>query len=324
MKTKNIIMLLIFILILLIPEVVEATGNSNFFSEDITWSTKYVQGGDVMPYALLSPSTANENESIPLIIYLHGDGEKGKSSNTLLNNVNGLPQVLQNSNLNGFNAYVLLPHLTGDWLHSSGWDNSSTRNDIKALLDKIIEEYNIDTDNIVISGGSRGGYGSIYIARELPQYFSKLVVISGYNNSYYTSITIPTRGYYGNSDDPNSINYMNGAFANKFGSDNVFKLTATHSTIIEATFTEDKDNNDCPDVVEWMFDGYESKTKSIEFFDEDITFEREYVSDGETMPYALYTPSTASGSTKLPLILWLHGLGEFNSSESTLLNSRFA
>lgn len=42
----------------------------------------------------------------------------------------------------------------------------------------------------------------------------------------------------------------------------------------------------------------------------DITFASEIINDGETMPYVLYTPSTAEMiDDSIPLIVWLHGGG---------------
>jgi predicted peptidase len=62
-----------------------------------------------MPYVLYTPSTATQSESIPLIVWLHGSGEVSAGPELFLNS--GLLKVLNDWSLEGFNAYVLCPHL---------------------------------------------------------------------------------------------------------------------------------------------------------------------------------------------------------------------
>ena len=54
-------------------------------------------------------------------------------------------------------------------------------------------------------------------------------------------------------------------------------------------------------------------------FSADITFAEDYVPGDEVMPYVLYTPSSLDPVEKIPLIVFLHGLGEFGISESGFL-----
>lgn len=231
------------------------TKSDNIFSKEITFNVNYYEEEDVMPYCLISPSGADKYESLPLIVYLHGGLEINSSKNTLLDNTNGLPKIFQNWPIEGFNAYILMPHLKGKWSSYDSWCNEKSLNNFKALLDKVIEEYNIDTDNIVISGGSLGGKGSMYAAANMSEYFSKLVVISGYSISDYKKITIPTRGYVGASAD-DAIDFMNGSFSNFFGKENVYILKGiNHGTVLHGTFKLDEDGNNRSDVIEWLFEG---------------------------------------------------------------------
>lgn len=50
-------------------------------------------------------------------------------------------------------------------------------------------------------------------------------------------------------------------------------------------------------------------------FSKDIAFNYSWVSDGEHMPYSLYTPSCADEYDEIPLIVWLHGTGQIGVSE---------
>lgn len=53
--------------------------------------------------------------------------------------------------------------------------------------------------------------------------------------------------------------------------------------------------------------------------DKDITFKYEFFTDKTELPFGLYTPSSSEQITSgIPLIVWLHGSGEVNATESLL------
>lgn len=64
--------------------------------------------------------------------------------------------------------------------------------------------------------------------------------------------------------------------------------------------------------------------EAASFYDKDITWEWEYHSEGEysksgsMMAYGMCTPSTASSSSELPMIVWLCGSGETAISDGAL------
>ena len=206
-----------------------------------------------MPYVLYTPSTAEESDSIPLIVWLHGGGEVGVGATSLLNS--GLLKTLNEWSLEGFNAYVLCPHLSWKWI--GNWSSQSAVNNVRDLLDMIIENYNIDTDHIIITGHSLGGDGAAYMAWKLPEYFSKLVVLSGFQSyANRDEITIPTIGYVGTvrcGESSGSVYYMTNTFAAIFGEENTFSIESSHASVPHDAFNEDKDGNNRSDVIEWMF-----------------------------------------------------------------------
>ena len=55
----------------------------------------------------------------------------------------------------------------------------NARKDIMEALDDVIENYSIDTDNIVLGGGSMGAYGTCYTYYEYPDMFKALALFSG-------------------------------------------------------------------------------------------------------------------------------------------------
>lgn len=157
--------------------------------------------------------------------------------------------------MEGFNSYILCPHLKGNW-NFGNWCKPSAKDSLQSLIDKFILEHNVDTDNIFIIGHSLGGQGAMYMAHELQSYFSKCVVLSGYSSETDNSeITIPTIGYVGQvhlGEDACSIYYMENSFSSEFGRQNLFSIEASHGEVPKVAFSIDENNNNRSDLVEWI------------------------------------------------------------------------
>lgn len=222
-----------------------STTNISFFDDSISFNWEYVQNDSTMPYGLFTPSNANKLDSVPLIVWLHGYGEVGKGEKELINS--GLPAVLKKWQLEGFSAYVLCPHA------KRKWNNTTSESQVKELLDKIISEYNIDTQNIILVGHSVGGQGALYLGYSLSQYFSKIVVLSGYTTDNWSKITKPIIFYCGrDGEDESCIKHMKNSFIPTYGSDNCFWLNANHGAVPKKAFTEDNGTH-CGIARKWSF-----------------------------------------------------------------------
>ena len=226
--------------------------------EHIKFDSKYIRDDGVMPYALYTPSTIDESQKTPLIVWLHGSGEVGVGEETFFNS--GLLKTMNKWRRQGFNAYVICPHLTGSY-NTGRWNKESTKENLQKLLDQVIDEYNIDPERIIVVGHSLGGQGALYMAHELPEYFSRCVVLSGYNPGIDISeIKIPTIGFVGTKnagEDEGSISYMKKYFMEVFGDENTFFFETSHSGIPNAVFSFDTDDDDKSDLVEWMLGEFE-------------------------------------------------------------------
>lgn len=226
--------------------------------EQIKFESQYISNDGVMPYALYTPSTINVSEKTPLIVWLHGSGEVGSGQETFFNS--GLLKTMNKWRRQGFNAYVICPHLTGSY-NTGRWNKESTKDNLQELLDKFIKDHNIDLDRIIVVGHSLGGQGALYMAHELPEYFSRCVVLSGYNPGIDISeIEIPTIGFVGTEnagEDAGSVSYMKKYFMEVFGDENTFFFETSHSGIPNAVFSFDTDDDDKSDLVEWMLGEFE-------------------------------------------------------------------
>jgi predicted peptidase len=106
----------------------------------------------------------------PLVLFLHGSGERGDSPAVLV--AHGLPRLLT-STLD-FPAIVLSPQAPGDTV----WWGAQL-DEVSALLDRVQANYAVDGRRIYLTGLSMGGYGAWAMALQQPQRFAALVPVAG-------------------------------------------------------------------------------------------------------------------------------------------------
>lgn len=227
----------------------ESPSEPTVFSPDITFTWEFIRSEDHMPYALFTPSCAEEEGTSALIVWLHGRGERNATEDWFMQM--GLPQVMQEWPLEGFNAYVLCPQLAGQW-NPGYWNNDTAAGYLRDLVEYFLAEYDIDPQRVILAGFSAGGLGAMYTALSYPELFSRLVVMSSLplSNGDITQITIPTVGFSECAVSYNS--FMKAEFLSVFGEDSVRYYDVPHISVPAAAFTDDSDENQRSDLVEWM------------------------------------------------------------------------
>jgi predicted peptidase len=120
-----------------------------------------------MKYLLYLPKDYEQKQSLPLLLFLHGSGEKG--DNLELVKKNGPPKLIEAGK--EFPFIVVSPQCPKD----KSWDTY----ELTALLDDIVEKYKVDQDRIYLTGLSMGGFGTWSLAIYTPNRFAALVPICG-------------------------------------------------------------------------------------------------------------------------------------------------
>ena len=153
-------------------------------------------GGDrrahVFPYRLLlpvglDPAGDSAGRSWPLILFLHGAGERG-SDNAL--QLKYLPeQMALPENRERYRAFVLAPQCPPDRTWSAvdmrTMAPSRTRKPprealvVLLLLDQIMKEHPVDPRRVYLTGLSMGGYGAWHLAARHPERWAAVVPICG-------------------------------------------------------------------------------------------------------------------------------------------------
>jgi len=145
-------------------------GHPDFGSDPIIQQEIY--DPSTLNYLLFTPrdSSAVENGKFPLIISLHGIGERGEDLWRVKGD--GLPKILDGNN--SFPFIVVSPQCpsTTEWYYN--------RTDIKLnkLLDSIIARYPVDTNRIYLTGFSMGGIGTLDLSIRYPNRFAALMPIA--------------------------------------------------------------------------------------------------------------------------------------------------
>ena len=143
-----------------------------------------------MNYALFCPQ--EPIDGLPLIVYLHGAGERGKNISHLARH--GIPKLLHE----GFslNAVVLCPQCPADCV----WDNIPHQ--LKTLIDNVAESYRVDKDKISITGSSMGGFGTWMLGMAYPNDFAAIAPVAGGGMEWRASNlrATPVRAYHGEKD----------------------------------------------------------------------------------------------------------------------------
>jgi len=148
-------------------------------------------------YIVTTPTGYTKEEKLPLIVFLHGAGERGDDINKL--KIYCVPKLFCNDqDYNGERVITLSPQCPS---YNYTWYDFKL--DVIDLINSVAEEYNVDKDRISLCGISMGGFGTWEIAMQVPNMFSAIAPICSGGMSWRTwSLTkLPIRVYHGRRDD---------------------------------------------------------------------------------------------------------------------------
>lgn len=144
-------------------------------------------------YLLYLPKDYNEDKAWPLMVFLHGAGERGNNLEQL--KLHGPPKLIAEGQ--DFEFIIVSPQCPADkwWV---GMDSH-----IIALIDETMEKYRVDKDRVYLTGLSMGGYGTWNIAGNYPERFAAIVPICGGSRSLLASKLkgMPIWAFHGEKDN---------------------------------------------------------------------------------------------------------------------------
>jgi predicted peptidase len=170
----------------------------------ITWASRAVAAEPVpqkacelnrtatvtMKYLLYLPKDYEQKPSWPLMLFLHGSGERGDDLNLVKKH--GPPKLIGAGQQ--FPFIIVSPQCPqGRW-----WEPV----ELATLLDEIAEKYKVDQDRIYVTGLSMGGFGTWSLAAYQPRRFAALVPICGGGEVYWSETLgrVPVWAFHGAKD----------------------------------------------------------------------------------------------------------------------------
>jgi predicted peptidase len=166
-------------------------------TQDLSLYTKhlFIQKNDTMPYRVLLPLNFDAHKRYPLILFLHGSGERGNDNEKQL--IHGGDLFLKDSIRENYPALVVFPQCAakGSWANTSSHYDSVAKKRIKefrpdgkptkdmalllGLLKKLDHTYPLDKKKMYVGGLSMGGMGTFELVFRKPKTFATAFAICG-------------------------------------------------------------------------------------------------------------------------------------------------
>jgi predicted peptidase len=122
-----------------------------------------------MKYLLYLPKDYDAKPSSPLLLFLHGMGERGDDLEALKQY--GPPQMIESGqDLPFIVVSPVCPEI-------KTWEAATL--ELTALLDEMVEKFKVDRDRIYVTGLSMGGFGTWALATFTPDRFAAIAPICG-------------------------------------------------------------------------------------------------------------------------------------------------
>lgn len=150
--------------------------------------TREIEAG--YSYLLYQPKE-HKNEKLPLIIFLHGAGERGEDLSQL--KAHSIPNMFAQEV--AYPCVVVSPQCPAD----SFWTAQIMQ--LKLFIEEIVRTYDIDENRICLTGVSMGGYGTWHMAMAYPQMFASIVPVCGGGMPWNAEVlTMPVWAFHGEAD----------------------------------------------------------------------------------------------------------------------------
>ena len=147
------------------------------------------ESGNVLPYNIFYPKNykSAKSEKYPLLIFLHGAGERGEDNIKQLIHI--APKLIQKETRTKYPAVLLFPQCPEndywapvkrlEWTFDSGAEATQPMKMLMGLVDKILQDPKIDKKRIYIAGLSMGGFGTFDYLSRRPELFAAAIPICG-------------------------------------------------------------------------------------------------------------------------------------------------
>ncbi len=246
--------------------------SSPLFSKDKSLFEKklFIKNNDTLPYRILLPLNYDPSKKYPLILFLHGSGERGNDNEAQL--IHGASLFLRDSIRKNYPAIVVFPQCPTN----SYWSNVNIVNDsikqtrifnfaasgkpttamhlLLKLVSTLQKKYPLQKSQFYIAGLSMGGMGTFEIVRRKQNIFAAAMPICGGANTAIAAKLTKTNWwlFHGEKDNVVNVQYskdMASAIKNAGGSVKLTVYPEANHNSWDSAFAED-------DFMSWMFSNH--------------------------------------------------------------------
>ena len=164
----------------------------------------FINKTDTLPYRILFPVNFDPAKKYPLILVLHGAGERGNDNEAQLKY--GPKLFLNDTIRTKYPAIVVFPQCPREpdywsnvkfntdsnrkdvFLFQAGGEPTHAMHSLLGLLDQLLEKPFVDKHRIYVGGLSMGGMGTFEILRRKPDVFAAAFAICGGDNTQNAKI----------------------------------------------------------------------------------------------------------------------------------------
>lgn len=213
-----------------------ADTQSAHFTGEITQTITY-------DYLITFPEgyDAKGGEPVPLVLFLHGSGERGRDVQRV--KAWGPPRMIE-AQERAFPAIVVSPQCPP----FERWNAKA----LSALIDDLVAKHAIDTKRIYVTGLSMGGFGTWGVAAEAPEKIAAIVPIcgGGHRDQMVRLKDMPTWVFHGAKDGAVPLSHSTTLVneLNKLGAPVLFTVypEAGHAEAWQQAYAEDA-------LWDWLF-----------------------------------------------------------------------
>lgn len=185
-----------------------------FAQDDDAWKRllskeTYKNDKGVLPYRLYVPDSIIPDQKPAFVLFLHGAGERGDDNELQLSH--GVKEFMADDIRSEYYFILIAPQCpeSARWVEVD-WSMPSHRmpaislplSQTFSLMDSLISAYNVDTNQVYVTGLSMGGFGTWDALCRRPTFFAAAMPVCGGGDETLagTIAHIPVRAFHGNLD----------------------------------------------------------------------------------------------------------------------------
>lgn len=171
----------------LISQASALSGVSDRMIESLIAESHAIEGVGKLPYRIYTPRPIEDETVYPLIVFMHGAGERGSDNTTQLKH--GVGSIIRFIERFNQPAFVIAPQVADghQWVDTPWSDDahvlpkspSASMSLLLGLIDSVNQTLPIDRRRIYITGISMGGFGTWDLLMRRPDEFAAAIPICG-------------------------------------------------------------------------------------------------------------------------------------------------